>query len=390
MSSQRQYQQVVAVDAQTMLGNRTGVGHYTYHLVRTAAKLRPSTEFRLVVFSWRGRSASLLKLQAELKDLPNITFRVVTWLPGRVFFALQRRGWLPKLDFLVRGADVVLFPNFTVWPLSPGKYIAIIYDLSYLLYPEYFGAQHSAFLTKLVPQAIKTSERVITISENSQAEIVEHYKDATEKLVLIYPAVDRQNFKPATAVHIAKARRRYSLPECYILSVSTIEPRKNLVTAMRAYIALPEDLRKQYPLVLTGGKGWVDDDIRTLHAELSNQNQIIMTGYVADEDLPAVFSGASLFIYPSLYEGFGMPPLEAMSSGTPVITGDNSSLPEVVGRAAVLINAQKTMELTAAMEQILSSSSLAKQLKAKGLKQAAKFSWEASARKLLKTIDDVL
>jgi glycosyltransferase involved in cell wall biosynthesis len=218
---------------------------------------------------------------------------------------------------------------------------------------------------------------------------MEYYKVPEDKISIISPAVDQKVFYPRESAEITKVKQNYGVKKPYILSLCTLEPRKNLVGVLDAYEKLPEKTKRSYILVLAGGKGWLDDELEKRIGELSAKYEVIKTGYVPDEDLPALYSGASVFVFPSFYEGFGMPPLEAMACGTPVITSDNTSLPEVVGNAGIMIKADDTERLAGEMERVLTNNKLAQNLREKGLEQAKKFSWEKSAKELLDVIEEV-
>ena len=169
----------------------------------------------------------------------------------------------------------------------------------------------------------------------------------------------------------------------------TLEPRKNLIGVLKAFETLPEAIKNSYSLVLVGGKGWLDGKLEAKYGELAKKYSLIKTGYVPDEDLPGLYSGASVFVYPAFYEGFGMPPLEAMACGVPVITSDSSSLPEVVGDAAITIKAEDNAMLAQEMAKVLTDKKLADKMKLEGLAQSNKVSWDKSAKKLLDVITEV-
>jgi glycosyltransferase involved in cell wall biosynthesis len=198
--------------------------------------------------------------------------------------------------------------------------------------------------------------------------------------------VDHEEYYPKNTKEISIIKNKYNIKGEYILYTGTLEPRKNIVGILESYSMLLDEFKNEYSLVLAGGKGWLDDEIENKLNELKDLN-IVRTGYVEDDDLPALYSGATLFIYPSFYEGFGMPPLEAMACGTPVITSNNSSLPEVVGNAGIMVDAKDTRSLTKNIEKVLKSKKLQSEMSKKGLKQAKNFSWEKSAKKLLELIE---
>ena len=206
------------------------------------------------------------------------------------------------------------------------------------------------------------------------------------KIEIVNPAINHAVHRPASKQSIDRVKTKYGIKGQYILYTGTLEPRKNIVGILEGYSALPKNILSSYTLVLAGGKGWLDEEIEEKLTELKELN-IIRTGYVADEDLPALYSGATVFVYPSFYEGFGMPPLEAMACGTPVITSNNSSLPEVVGEAGIMIDAKDTKTLTESIEKVISNTKLQNEMIKKGIKQAKKFSGEESAKKLHGLID---
>ncbi|MGA2572547.1 MAG: glycosyltransferase family 1 protein [Terracidiphilus sp.] len=242
----------------------------------------------------------------------------------------------------------------------------------------------------LVPRSIKRAARILAVSEHTKADIIKYYDIPADKISVIYNAVDHSEYYPRPAKEVSAVRSKYKLPAKYILFTGTIEPRKNVEGILGAYAALDEQVKKDHGLVLAGGKGWNDEPIRQAIDKLKSAGEkIICTGYVPDEDLPALFSGASLFVYPSFYEGFGIPPLEAMACGVPVITADNSSLPEVVGDAVIMIKAENIAAITQSISKVLNDSQLANSLRQKGLEQAKKFSWEKSAQTLITLLNSL-
>ena len=198
---------------------------------------------------------------------------------------------------------------------------------------------------------------------------------------MINTALDNDTYKPAGSKEVVKVKNHYGIQKEYLLYLGTIEPRKNIASIIKAYNQLPSEVRSKYQLVLAGGKGWLDDEIEALISS-SNQSDIIRTGYVADKDKPALYTGAKIFIYPSNFEGWGMQVLESMACGTPVITADNSSLPEAGGKAAAYVRAGNDSELVSSIENLLRSESSYNMRVKLGLEHAAKFTWQNSGRQL--------
>lgn len=371
----------ILVEGSPLFGKRTGVGQYTTRLLSAAQRQDTTNTYTVFGFLAPGRKPVL----------PNdsFTYKWVRSIPGRVYSRMLKKHVAPAINRLVGNADIYLFPNFVRYPLKgKTKSIVVVYDLSFLLHGEHSQDANRTFLTAFVPGSIAESDHVITISENSKREIMEHYGVAAEKISIVSPAVDHDEYRPRSEQEIAPMREKYQLPKNYILYTGTLEPRKNIVGLLDAYANLDPSLQQAYPLVLTGKRGWLDESITQRLEELS-ELPIITTGYVPDEDLPLLYSGANLFVYPSLYEGFGMPPLEAMACGVPVITSDNSSLPEVVGDAGITIAADDTKALTEAMHAVLVDNTKATHMRKQGLTQAQRFNWADSGRKLIDLINEV-
>ncbi len=222
---------------------------------------------------------------------------------------------------------------------------------------------------------------MIAISESTKKAIVSHYNIDESKIVVINPALDHAVYKSVSNKDVEKVKNNYGIQKDYLLYLGTIEPRKNIASIIRAYNYLSDELRNKYQLVLAGGKGWLDEDIELL-IKNSKPGDIIKTGYVEDADKPALYSGAKLFVYPSNFEGWGMQVLEAMACGTPVITANNSSLPEVGGKAATYVRAGDDNELVSSISNLLRNKSIYNKSVKLGLEHSKQFTWENSGRQL--------
>lgn len=376
----------VLFDANPMVsGPKTGVGHYTYQLIDAAASDHHEIKFIGHYFNFLGRK------NPDLPRYPNIKYKQSKILPGKTLSILRRFGMQLPFELLVKSrGDVALFPNFVSLPcLLNIKKVVVVHDLSYVLHPQYVSPKNRAWLTKFVPLSLKSTTKAIAVSANTKKELVEYYKLNKDLVSVITPAVDHDKFNPRPKREIDTLKQKFSIPGPYILSVGTIEPRKNLIGVLKAFERLPDKTKQTYSLVLAGGKGWLDNEIQAKFNELSAKYSIIKTGYVNDEDLPGLYSGASVFVFPSFYEGFGIPPLEAMACGTPVIVADNSSLPEVVDQAGIKIKANNTKMLASKIEQVLTEPKLGATLARKGIQQAKKFSWNKSATRLIGLFEEI-
>jgi glycosyltransferase involved in cell wall biosynthesis len=357
-----------------MLAKRVGMGQYTKGLLEALARVDPESEY--LVFAL-GRSTRLNELPVVAD---NVSYRVRP-IPRRVHDRLLLAGLAPPAELLIGcRPDLFIWPNFVSWPTLPrARNVVVIYDLGFLLHSQFVTAYDRRYYETLVPRALRRADRIVVLSNSVRQELGEHLGVRAEQIALVPPGIEPGRFHPRAAEEIERVTRAHGIRGPYLLYTGTVEPRKNLTGLLDAYAMLPESLRDSFSLVLVGSKGWLDADILRRLDELSALS-IIRTGYVADADLPALYSGARLFVYPSIYEGFGMPPLEAMACGVPVITSDSSSLPEVVGDAGVMVPAKDTHELSSAIAKVLTDDELAAGMRLRGLLRAEGFTWERSAR----------
>jgi len=268
------------------------------------------------------------------------------------------------------------------------KTVFTLHDLIFRFYPEMHKPLNRWFLTLMMPRFLQAADAVVAVSECTKRDAVKTYGLDETKIKVIYEGVNPR-FRRSSPDDTSAVRRKYGLPERYVLSVGMIEPRKNLTSLLEAYVLLRNE-DSQLKLVIVGKRGWLYEGFFRRLRELGLEDEVIFPGFVADEDLPASYSAADLFAFPSLYEGFGLPVLEAMACGTPVICSNTSSLPEVAGDAALLVDPNSVEALTRAIIDVLENKELRDELRAKGPRQAAKFSWEATARETLAVYESVL
>lgn len=325
------------------------------------------------------------------------TFDATLFKPARLPIShgamnyLSEHGIWPPLDlFLPKGLFV--FTNYTDIPTIRSESIAFVYDLSFLVVPEFVHPANRKFLAKRVPSTIRKSKAVVTISESSKYEISRHFRVDPEKISVIYPSIDHRRFRRTTFETVELAKTKYGIDGEYLLFVGNIEPRKNITGILEAYGKLTPDIRKRNSLVLVGGPGWLDEKISLAirDYQLKGYRIVLPNSHVADDDMPALYSGAALFLLPSHYEGFGIPLLEAMACGTPLLTSRNSSLPEVAGDAAIYVDPMDPADIAAGIEMILTDEKLRRSLVEKGIQQAVRFSWRKSAEKFRKLIIESL
>ncbi|TET54003.1 MAG: glycosyltransferase family 1 protein, partial [Actinobacteria bacterium] len=278
-------------------------------------------------------------------------------------------------------AHVIHSTDF-VLPTSKKPSVLTVQDLAFLRYPEFYTWKNKTYMKSVASFSIKNADALITTSENTRKDLIDLLMVKEDKIFVIYPGVD-SIFKPASAQDKEKVKKKFGLPQNYILAVGTLEPRKNLSCLLKAFALLKKKSDFDFKLVIVGEEGWLYKRIFNDIKKQDLEKETIFTGFIQDKDLPAIYSGASVFVYPSLYEGFGLPALEAMACGTPVVCSNTSSLPEVVGKAALKANPEKPEEFANAISKIVSDANLAKELSKMGYERAKQFSWEKTAKETL-------
>jgi glycosyltransferase involved in cell wall biosynthesis len=287
-----------------------------------------------------------------------------------------------------KSAVDVLFSPANVAPLNaPCSSVVTIHDLSFLLFPEYFSRTFGTYYRSIIPRIISQASAVITDSENSKADLIAHLGVVPEKITAIHLGVSPEFRKRIKKADLEAARLRLGLPKKFFLSVASLEPRKNLANLVKAYGVLPAEVKEEHKLVLVGAGNRIFSD-PALASVLSRlpAGSVITPGYIAEEDLSAVYRLSTALVFPSLYEGFGLPVLEAMAASTPVISSNRSSLPEVTGSAAALVDPESIEELAAAMELLAQDSGTRNLLIERGKKRAGMFTWKKTAEKTLEVL----
>jgi glycosyltransferase involved in cell wall biosynthesis len=295
---------------------------------------------------------------------------------------LIKQVWFPAVLPGLK-LDVMQYPAFPppYWQTRGLHTVMTLHDAGPWRYPEALTWHGRLYFRMLLAKGMRTCTRVITVSEHARAEI-KHFlgEQFLPKIVVIPEAASPSYAQPCDPVRLQAVRERYQLPTRYLLTVATVEPRKNLVTLLAAYRQLKQTLSDACPpLIIVGRKGWNHADISGYMKDLGNG--VLFPGYVTDEDLVALYQMAMCLVFPSLYEGFGLPALEAMSAGCPVITSCVSSLPEVVGNAGLLVDPLDVGEIVQAMQSVLNDEELRCGMIERGRARAAEFSWEETARK---------
>lgn len=312
-------------------------------------------------------------------------------LSFRVMSSLWYRNMLPPIDFLC-GRGVYIFTRFVSMRLAFSQSALVIFDLSYELHHQYADEKNARFLSNGVKRSVNKVKKVIVISKNTKKEVEDFYGLAPASVVVATPATDPRIFYRRSPKEIAKVKAKYEIEGDYILALSNLEPRKNLGTLVEVYCQLPKAITNKTGLLLVGVTGWKTEELfRDIVKRVEVGYNIIRPAkYISDIDKPAIISGAKMLVYPSHYEGFGLPPLEALACGVPVITADNSSLPEVVGQAGKMVPSNDKVALLKAMADYLDRiDSLDQATLVSGPARAREFSWSKSAQVFMDSAKEI-
>lgn len=366
----------IGIDGTPLLGNRSGVGNYTARLLAAMVAARPEWEYLL--YSNRplgGLEASLERVRQVEGYLPRSRWLwMQTVLPGLV------ARTQPALCH---------FTNALAPVMQPSPFVLTIHDASLFLYSQYHPRARLATIRLILPTITRRAAAVITVSDHARRELVRVLGLPAGKVHVVHEAAPAA-FQPVTdGATLAALRQKYRLPEHFLLYVGTLEPRKNLGRLVRA---LKRIRQAGFPhhLVMVGERGWMMEGFEREIEQLGLADVVHLTGFVPTEDLPGLFSLATLFTFPSLYEGFGLPPLEAMACGTPVLSSNNSSLEEVCGDAAYLIDPHDEEALTEGLRLLLSDPERRADLARRGLERTRHFSWERAAEETVAIYNQVL
>lgn len=414
----------IGIDIRPLLSPvRTGIGEYTYELLSAIFKLDKENQYFLFYNSAKiPHKSQIAKTESQIDDFgwagENINYIHTRW-PNKLFNASIKIFRYPKLDKIIsKNLDVFFSPNMGFTAISPRTHFVLtVHDLSFLFFPEFFSLKQRLWHALINPK--KQCERadfILAPSENTKQDIINFYGVNADKIKVIYPglSVDFQETIPSTRdkkyITTDKIKKKYFLPDEFILFLGAIEPRKNIAGLIKAFeiahrspVSSPNT---NYPdvsigtptlrrgsiqnthLIIAGAPGWKNSAVYKQALSSPVKEKIKFLGFVEPEDKPALYAAASLFVYPSFYEGFGFPVLEAMSMGTPVITSNRSSLPEITGNAAYLIDPNRPAEIAAAMAELLANQNLRERQIKNGFIQSAKFSWDRAAGEWLKSIEN--
>jgi glycosyltransferase involved in cell wall biosynthesis len=360
---------------------KTGIGYCESGQVTEISKAHSGTDrIKFEFFSLRNHDRKLARIEPYLMDNCEIN---MSRFSGFVYKAVSTFIPLPYSWFFGKGSDITHFFNYIVPPFVHGKKVVTIHDMVYKAFPETMNSKTRILLNLAMNKSMKRADAVVTDSEFSRSEIIKYFPQYRDKVEVVPCGVDCDMFKPIQDRSIIeKVKANHNIKGKYFLYLGTLEPRKNLTRLVKAYEILSRRKEDCPLLVLAGGKGWLYDEIFEEVNKSGLGDKVIFTQYIPGEEICPLMNGAEAFVFPSLYEGFGMPPLEAMACGTPVIVSGSASLPEVVGDCGLIVDAYSEESIADAMGKIADNEELRKQLSEKGIIRAREFSWKKSAEKL--------
>lgn len=386
-------------------GTRTGIEDYTINLLSFLIPANKSIKYKLFYNGFKK-----FNLKYSWLKLPNVKIKK-TRIPNKIFDLILKFTKFFKIDKLLNGVDIFLSPHFLITPLSKKtKRVMFFYDLSFLRFPKFFSFSKRIWHRFMSPKRqAKRADLIIALSESTKQDLINLYKIIPDKIKIIYPGINDKFKIIDDKTKLVEIKNKYQLPDDFVLYFGTIEPRKNILGLIKAFEEIKKEklgkildvdwqgfegvVRKQnneifdfskLKLVIAGTKGWLYKEIFEKIKNSNFKNDIIFTGFINEEDKAYLYNLAKIFVYPSFFEGFGLPPLEAMACGVPVIVSNKSSLGEVVGNSAIMINPQNPNEISWAIKEILENQELSNFLIKTGLERAKKFNWDNAAKEILR------
>jgi glycosyltransferase involved in cell wall biosynthesis len=373
----------IAIDVRTILPNRSGVGNYVLHLIQNLRQVDSEPIYYLLA---QKKNMSILGHLAREQN-PFLTSFSHENHPLSDFwehFILPLR--LKQMGIHVFHGPASLIP----FRKDHCGLIVTIHDLVAFLFPETIPRKYGAYMRYLLRQAVKKADKIIAVSHHTKEDLIRILKVSPEKIVVIYEA-SSPIFHPDDRKSVqSRLKQQYGISQKFIYHLGNIEPRKNLIVLLEAFTLVCRELGPEYQLVVSGQKGWLTGSLNRFFKNYSMRDQVFFTGYVPVDHIPLFMNGAELFVFPSLYEGFGLPVLEAMSCGTPVISSNRSSIPEIIGSAGVLVDPTNVRELADRIIELLRNPEERRRLSQLGIDRASQFSWTEAARQTLNVYRSVM
>lgn len=363
---------LIGIDAsRAVAAQATGTELYSQQLIRALAASAPGHRFRL----YFNQTPPAGFLQAG-----NIEHRVI---PFRRLWTHVRLAW----ETAQHPPDALFVPAHVLPILHPRRSLVTVHDLGYLDFPEAHPAGQRFYLDASTRWNARAASRLLADSQATKADLIRRYRTPPDKIVVAYPGLDPSLRRIEDAQHVQAVKARYAIEGQYLLYLGTLQPRKNLARLIEAF---GRSRTLGCKLVIAGKKGWLYADLFRLAEKAGVADRVIFPGYVHDADKATLLSGAMALVFPSLYEGFGFPVIEAMACGTPVICSNTSSMPEAAGDAALLVDPLDTDAIAAAIDRVTADAGLRGQLVGRGYVQASRFTWQTCARAVLSALEDIL
>jgi len=360
--------------------NMSGIGYCQAGLVSEMVKSHPEDSYKFEYFSGKDQDAKRKRLEKYMQK--NCSLNEANF-SGFIYRTIMNFIPVPYSFFFGKDSEVTHFFNYIIPPFVHGKKVVTIHDMVIKAYPETVRFRTKQVLNTGMKKSMRRADVIITDSEFSKSEIIKYFPKYKDKIEVVYCGVNTEKFHPVGDESvIEEVKNSLGINGEYFLYLGTIEPRKNLERLVEAYGILSKKDENVPKLVMAGGKGWLNSAIYQKVTELGLEDRVIFTKYIPDEALCPLINGATAFVFPSVYEGFGMPPLEAMACGVPVVSSGEASLPEVVGDCAVIVDAYSPESISEGMYRIWTDKALREDLKKRGPQRAAEFSWGKFSEKL--------
>jgi glycosyltransferase involved in cell wall biosynthesis len=372
----------IGIDISLTIGEKAGVGYYAANLVDSLAKIDRTNQYLLYPFFYYIYHPDFkTAVRPSEKNFHLHCEKIPKKIIDLVWHSPIPRKWI------LGNVDILHSTTFCAPEDHYGKLVVTIFDISFFLLPECHTKANRQHCLKGTRDAVRYADCIIAISNSGKNDLVKYFGADPDK-IKVTPLAAKDIFTPRGLDERTRVLQKYRIPGNFIFSVGSYEPRKNIGTLVRAYMHLPEKVKNTFSLVIAGGKGWLNSDIDAL-IDSQDSAKIQRIGYIDEEDLPALYSAAAVFVYPSYYEGFGLPILEAMSCGAPVVTSNTSSMPEIGSAAALYFDPTDVRQLTSLLLEVTGNENLRKELSRKGIERAGQFSWDTTARTTLKMYEDL-
>ncbi len=388
----------IVVNTNSLLTPLTGIGQYTYQLCKALREIDASDRY---TYYYGFFSPELFRSDGNKAD--------ASPEQRKINFYKQMKNWLKKIPVIGKfGRDLRTAANFGKQWLTGERHdlyfepnfiplrevfarrtVTMIFDLSVILHPEWHPEERVKIFKRQFYKGLKKADRILTATQFIKGQIMEHLKIPADKITVTPISCNKDIFCPRTAEERSAILSKLKVPKQYIVFVGSVEPRKNILGLLRAYAKLDANIRDQVGIVFCGPEGWKNEEVFSFIQENGLMKHITRLHYISDDDLSAVYSSALALVYPSFYEGFGLPPLEAMSSGCPVIVSEIPPHREVCGDAALYADPKDPDAIAAAIRKVFEDGALRANLKEAGLRQSQKFSWETAARQTLDVFREV-